>query len=99
MSKFSERLREVRANSRMKQREVAEYLGVKLQTYQGYEMSRSEPSIQKLVALADYFDVSLDYLMGRTQVCTGRGGYGTPCKYAAFCQKATQSDCKSDTEE
>ena len=74
MSKFSERLREVRANSRMKQREVAEYLGVKLQTYQGY-------------------------VMGRTQVCTGRDGYGTPCKYAAFCQKATQSDCKSDTEE
>lgn len=88
MAKFSERLKDIRANSRMKQREAAEYLGVSLRTYQGYEMGRSEPSIQKLIALADYFDVTLDYLMGRTDECTGRDGYGTPCKYAAFCRRA-----------
>lgn len=84
---FAVRLKEVRANSRMKQREVAEYLGVNIRTYQGYEMEKTEPSIQKLIALADYFDVSLDYLMGRSDVCIGRDGYGTPCKYAEFCRR------------
>jgi len=29
-------------------------------------MQKTEPSIKKLIALADYFDVTLDYLMGRT---------------------------------
>lgn len=66
MVEFSVRLKELRANSPYKQREVAEYLGVKLRTYQGYEMGMAEPSIKKLIALADYFDVTLDYLVGRT---------------------------------
>ncbi len=66
MAEFSKRLKNIRANSRMKQREVAEYLGVALRTYQGYETGRSEPSIKKLIALADYFNVTLDYLVGRT---------------------------------
>ena len=66
MVEFSARLKEIRANSPYKQREAAEYLGVKLRTYQGYEMGMTEPSIKKLIALADYFDVTLDYLMGRT---------------------------------
>lgn len=85
---FSQRLKAIRSNSRMKLREVADYLGVSLRTYQGYEAGRSEPSLEKLIALADYFDVTLDYLMGRTDECTGRDGYGTPCKYAEFCRRA-----------
>ena len=34
--------------------------------YQRYEYGEREPSFQKLIALADYFDVSLDYLVGRS---------------------------------
>ncbi len=63
---FSERLRECRIKNRWKQREVAEQIGVALRTYQGYEGGRSEPKFEKLVALADLFDVTLDYLLGRT---------------------------------
>lgn len=96
MTNFPGRLKEIRSNSRMKLREVAEYLGVKLRTYQGYEMGDSEPSISKLIALADYFDVTLDYLMGRTDECTGRDGYGTPCKYAELCKKAALREKKKD---
>lgn len=66
MTEFHTRLKEIRSSSPYKQREVAEFLGIKLRTYQGYEMSMAEPSIKKLIALADYFDVTLDYLMGRT---------------------------------
>lgn len=65
MTEFSQRLKEIRKSSGKKQREVAESLDVKLRTYQGYEMKETEPSIKKLIALADYFDVTLDYLMGR----------------------------------
>ena len=65
MTEFSQRLKEIRKTSGKKQREVAEPLDVKLRTYQGYEMKETEPSIKKLIALADYFDVTMDYLVGR----------------------------------
>lgn len=92
MTEFHTRLKEIRANSHMKQREVAEYLGMKLRSYQSYEIGQTQPPLKKLIALADYFDVTLDYLMGRTDECTGRDGYGTPCKYAAFCKRAGMGD-------
>lgn len=66
MTKFSERLKEVRKESGKKQREVAELLGMKLRGYQSYEMGEAEPGLEKLVMLADLFDVSIDYLVGRT---------------------------------
>ncbi len=71
MTSFSTRLREIRSTSGRKQKEAAEAAGVVLRTYQGYEEGKSEPSIAKLIALADFFDVSLDRLMGRDD--TGGG--------------------------
>ena len=66
MSKFSSRLKEIRAASGKKQKEAAEYLGIKLRSYQAYEGGEREPDIDGLIALADFFEVSLDYLMGRS---------------------------------
>lgn len=66
MTKFPERLKMVRKESGKKQREIAAVLGLKLRGYQSYEMGESEPNIEKLVMLADLFDVSIDYLVGRT---------------------------------
>ena len=63
---FPERLKSIRGLSCYKQREVAQYLNIDIRTYQGYEEGRSEPNIARLIALADFFDVTLDYLMGRT---------------------------------
>ena len=63
---FSQCLREIRKASGKKQREVAEFLEVNIRTYQLYEEGKNEPSIKKLIALADYFQVSLDYLVGRS---------------------------------
>ena len=48
------------------QKQTAEVLGMKLRSYQFYEQGVTEPSIKKLITLADFFDVTLDYLMGRT---------------------------------
>ena len=65
MVPFSERLREVRNLRDKKQREAADICGVSLRTYQLYEQGKNEPNIARLIALADFFDVSLDYLLGR----------------------------------
>ena len=65
MAKFSERLRELRKERGLKQREMAEICGLKLRGYQQYEYNESYPEVPGLVALADFFGVSLDYLVGR----------------------------------
>jgi transcriptional regulator with XRE-family HTH domain len=49
------------------QRAIAELLGVSERAYQHYEAGTREPNIASLVALADYFDVSIDYLVGRLE--------------------------------
>ena len=65
MTKFSERLKELRQERGLKQREMAEICGIKLRGYQCYEYGTGYPEVPGLVFLADYFGVSLDYLMGR----------------------------------
>ena len=45
---------------------AAELLGLSLRGYQSYETDQSEPKLKTLIALADYFKVSLDYLVGRS---------------------------------
>lgn len=66
MVDFSVRLKEIRISKRVKLREAAEYLGMTLRNYQRYEAGDIEPSVKNLIALADYFDVTMDYLVGRT---------------------------------
>ena len=66
MSDFSQRLKELRQERNLKQREMAELCGLKIRGYQQYEYGEAFPTVSGLVFLADYFDVSLDYLMGRS---------------------------------
>ena len=65
MCEFHVRLKQIREESGKLQREAADAAGVQTRTYQFYEQGKNQPSIAKLIALADFFDVSLDYLMGR----------------------------------
>ena len=66
MAKFSERIKELRIAQHLTQNQLAEICGVKYRTYQDYEYGKCHPTALGLVFLADYFNVSLDYLMGRT---------------------------------
>ena len=68
MPEFSERLKELRKKRRLYQRELAELLGISIRGYQCYETGEHEPGVKKLIALADYYNVSIDYLVGRTDV-------------------------------
>ena len=60
-----ERLKELRKSNGLTQEELAEILNVRKQTICGYERGIREPTIGKLIAIADSFNVSCDYLLGR----------------------------------
>ena len=66
MSNFSEKLKTLKAQKKVRQKDVATAIGVSLRAYQYYETDTKEPTMSNLIALADYFDVSLDYLVGRS---------------------------------
>ena len=67
MKIFQERLIEQRKLNKKTQREIAAYLQIAQPSYIRYENGSAEPSLEKLVKLADYFDVSTDYLLGRLE--------------------------------
>ncbi|MCI9309557.1 MAG: helix-turn-helix transcriptional regulator [Lawsonibacter sp.] len=67
MAEFCERLKLLRNERRLKQREMAEQFGLALNSYQAYEYATRTPDFRGLIAIADFFDVSLDYLVGRSE--------------------------------
>lgn len=60
------RIRRLRMSRGITQKEMATVLGMTPNAYQKYEYGEREPNMATLVALADFFDVSLDYLVGRS---------------------------------
>lgn len=63
---FSDRLRGLRDLNSISQRQVANVLGISQAGYQCYESGTKMPVAAKLPTLADFFNVSIDYLFGRT---------------------------------
>lgn len=62
---FSERLKELRLEKNLSQKEVADLVHVNRVTYTNWERGKREPSFENLVNLADLLEVSLDSLFGR----------------------------------
>ena len=60
------RLKEIREDKDLKQCEVAKALGIKQQQYSEYEIGKRLIPINYLSDLADYYDTSIDYLLGKT---------------------------------
>ena len=65
---LSEVLKRLRFESDCSQQDLADVLGVKRQTYSAYERDLSVPDANTLLKIAEYFDVSLDYLLERTEI-------------------------------
>lgn len=63
---FSERLKRLRMEKGVTQKELADRLHISRSTIAGYESLGKEPDGEKLCALADFFGVSVDYLLGGT---------------------------------
>ena len=60
------RIRNLREDADKTQQEIAEYLGTSKTMYARYERGANEMPIRHLIKLSDYYQVSLDYLCGRT---------------------------------
>lgn len=67
MSTFPERLQQIRESKRpLRSRKVtSELCGLPPDAIRRYERGEAEPTLSSLLLLADYFEVSLDYLTGR----------------------------------
>ena len=65
MSVFSERLTQLRKSKGVSQSGLAKEIGVSPRTYQDYEYGEREPQVTIFSRIADFFNVSLDYLAGR----------------------------------
>ena len=63
-----ERIRNLRIDQNYTQKQIAEYLGIKQNTYSQYEIGVLNYPIDVLMKLADFYGVSVDYLLGRTPV-------------------------------
>lgn len=61
-----ERLKELRKKANLTQKEMGEILGVNQRTYSNYELGDRDMSPETLIKLADFYNVTIDYLLGRT---------------------------------
>ena len=61
------RMRELREKAELSQSQMAEILGCSKSVYSRYERSERQPDIDTLCKIADYYKVSLDYLVGRQE--------------------------------
>ena len=62
---FAEHLLQLRKEKGIKQPDLAKQLGISLRAYQYYESGEREPTLSTLIALADFYDLSLDELVCR----------------------------------
>ena len=65
-----ENIRNLRVDNGYTQKKIAEYLGVSQNTYSQYEIGVLNYPIEVLEKLADFYNVSVDYLLGRTNTKT-----------------------------
>ena len=63
-----ERIRDLRVDRNYTQQQIADYLGVKQNTYSQYEIGVLNYPLDVVSKLADLYEVSVDYLLGRTSV-------------------------------
>ncbi|MEE0110426.1 MAG: helix-turn-helix transcriptional regulator [Oscillospiraceae bacterium] len=63
---YQNRLRDLREDKDLKQRDIADMLKVHQTTYSDYELGRLNIPVSTLHILADFYNVSIDYLLGRT---------------------------------
>lgn len=66
MNSLGERIKELRHESRLTQRELAQALSITVPTLSHWECNYQEPSYKDILRICNYFDVSMDYLAGRT---------------------------------
>ena len=101
---FADRLRDLRSQNKMTQQELADNTHIARSTLAMYEYGKRRPDFEILDKLADYFDVSFDYLLGRSETNSGypRHGYDASQmrRLTAYAKKILQAynDASPDTQ-
>ena len=72
MEIVAKRLKQLREGLNLSQTKMGELLGVPQSSIYRYEQGQSSPSFENVARYADYFDVSLDYIFGRTDKPQGK---------------------------
>jgi transcriptional regulator with XRE-family HTH domain len=65
---IGERLKMLRKEKKLTMKQIGEIIGVSDAAWTKYEKNRAEPSVKSLINMANYFQVSLDFLLGRTNI-------------------------------
>ena len=68
MATFSERILALRTEKKLSQAAAAEAVGITTRTCQRYEAGEREASISTLIRMADFYGVTIDYLVGRSDI-------------------------------
>ena len=66
MPSFTDRLIALQSEQNHLKKDISKAVNISIMGYYRYERGEREPSMSTLIALADFFDVSLDYLVGRS---------------------------------
>lgn len=61
---FSTKLKEIRVEKNLSQKEISKFLSLPVSTYANWEQGRREPNIEMIKKLCEIFDCSADYLLG-----------------------------------
>ena len=91
---YYKRIRELREDNDKTQREIAEYLGTPYQYYSVYERGGSEISFERAIALAKYYNVSLDYISELSDVKTNSSSNRLPDNLRALLDTINQMQPK-----
>lgn len=62
------RLKDLRKTKNLRQQDIADKLGISVSGYGNYELGQREPDFETLKKLSNFFEVSVDYLIGNTDV-------------------------------
>ncbi len=63
---YYKRIRDLREDADLKQKEIAAILGIDQRVYSNYEIGKREIPTHLLIKLADYYNTTTDYILGRT---------------------------------
>lgn len=81
---FAQRLKQLRIEKNLLQKDLAHFLAISTSAYGFYEQGKRQPDLDTLCKLANFFDVSIDYLLGRSPT------YSTSSEIAKISEDETQ---------
>lgn len=84
---YGKRLKELRERKKLSQQQLADSLNINRSTYERYELAQTQPDFETLQKLADFYEVSTDYLLGREENKVNVAGQEinlTPEEYKVF---------------